>query len=68
MKNNNFYYLKCVACGKKTTEHETVSVCLSCSGPLDVVYDYESMKMKLNTYLLRNTPPKTMKYLDFPTL
>lgn len=65
MKNNNFYYLKCVTCGKKTTEKETVSVCLSCGGPLDVVYDYDSLKLKLNTYLLRTAPPKTMKYLDF---
>ncbi len=62
---NTFYFLQCISCGKKTTEKETVSVCLSCSGPLDVVYDYDSMKMKLNTYLLRNAPPKTMKYLDF---
>ncbi|MBI3379595.1 threonine synthase [Candidatus Gottesmanbacteria bacterium] len=52
-------------CKRKTTEKETVSVCLSCSGPLDVVYDYDALRLKLNTYLLRSAPPKTMKYLDF---
>lgn len=65
MKTNNNYYLQCVSCGKKTTEKETVSTCLSCGGPLDVVYDYDQLKLKLNEYLLRNAPPKTAKYLDF---
>lgn len=64
-ESNHFYYLECVSCHKKTNEKETISACLFCGGPLDVVYDYESLKMKLNTYLLRNAPPKTMKYLDF---
>lgn len=40
-------------------------MCLSCGGPLDVVYDYDALRLKLNSYLLRNAPPKTMKYLDF---
>src|SRR3989344_1445881 len=65
MKNSNNYYLQCVSCHKKTTEKETVSTCLKCGGPLDVVYDYDQLKLKLNEYLLRNAPPKTMKYLDF---
>ena len=64
-ESNQVYHLECVLCHKKTSEKETVSVCLSCKGPLDVVYDYDALKLKLNTYLLRNAPPKTMKYLDF---
>lgn len=64
-KNNYSYFLRCVSCGKKTSEKETVSVCLSCGGPLDVVYDYDILKLKINTYLLRSAQPKTMKYLDF---
>ncbi len=63
--NNNFYYLECVSCHKKTSEKETTSRCLSCGGPLDVIYDYEHLKLQLNTYLLRNSTPKVMKYLDF---
>jgi len=64
-ESNHFYYLECVLCHKKTSEKETVSVCLSCGGPLDVVYDYDALKLKINTYLLRSAPPKTVKYLDF---
>lgn len=65
MKNNHFYHLECVSCHKKTNEEETTSRCLSCGGPLDVIYDYEQLKLQLNTYLLRNATPKVMKYLDF---
>lgn len=62
---NNFYYLECVSCGKKTDEKETISRCHSCGGPLDVIYDYDSLSEKLNFYLLKNATPKVMKYLDF---
>jgi threonine synthase len=65
MKTSNFYYLECVSCHKKTNEKETTSRCLSCRGPLDVIYDYEHLKLQLNTYLLHNSVPKVMKYLDF---
>ncbi|MBI2611986.1 hypothetical protein HYW54_04565 [Candidatus Gottesmanbacteria bacterium] len=58
------YYLQCVVCHKKTSEKETVSTCLKCGGPLDVIYDYKKLKNSLNEYLLRNAPPKTAKYLD----
>lgn len=30
-----------------------------------MVYDYDALKLRLNAYLLRSAPPKTMKYLDF---
>ncbi len=65
MKTNNSYYLSCVNCGKHTTEKETTSLCPSCGGPLDVIYNYDDLKKKLNMYLLRNASPKVMKYLDF---
>lgn len=65
MKNSNSYFLQCVTCGKEASEKETVSVCLSCGGPLDVIYDYNQLKLKLNEYLLKNAPPKSAKYLDF---
>ena len=63
--NNHFYYIECVVCHRKTTEQETTSRCLSCRGPLDVIYDYDDLKLRLNTYLLKNATPKVMKYLDF---
>lgn len=63
--SSNNYYLECVLCRKKTDEAQTTSKCLTCGGPLDVIYDYDQMKLQLNTYLLKNATPKVMKYLDF---
>ncbi|MBI2617339.1 threonine synthase [Candidatus Gottesmanbacteria bacterium] len=63
--NKNLYYLSCVACHKKTDELKTTSRCLSCRGPLDVTYDYDELKKQVNAYILKNTPSKTLKYLDF---
>ncbi|MBM3282656.1 threonine synthase [Candidatus Gottesmanbacteria bacterium] len=63
--DNHLYYFVCVSCGKKTSEAETTSRCLSCGGPLDVIYDYDYLRLQLNTYLLKNAAPKVMKYLDF---
>lgn len=63
--NNHFYYLQCVLCRKKTSERETTSRCLSCGGPLDVIYDYDQLKEEINTYLLKNATQRVMKYLDF---
>jgi len=65
INNNNAYYLLCVSCVKKTTELETTSRCLSCGGPLDVIYDYSDLKLRLNQFPLKNITPKVMKYLDF---
>lgn len=60
-----YYYLQCVSCHKKTSEKETVSTCLSCGGPLDVIYDYDFLKKRINRYNVFNSPPNSMKYLDF---
>lgn len=30
-----------------------------------MVYDYDHLKNQMNYFVLRNTPPKTIKYLDF---
>jgi threonine synthase len=65
MRTDMNYYLECVVCHKKTSEKETTSRCLFCSGPLDVIYDYDQLRKQLNIYLLKNALPKTMKYLDF---
>jgi threonine synthase len=63
--NSHFYYLQCISCKKKTSEKETTSRCLSCGGPLDVIYDYDHLKLQLNFFLLKNATSKVMKYLDF---
>ena len=65
MNNNNFYHLECFLCRKKTDENVNTTLCLKCGGPLDVIYDYDHLKQAINLYVLRNTPPKVIKYLDF---
>jgi len=62
--NDYFYHIECILCGKKTDEKENTTLC-SCGGPLDVVYDYSHLKGLVNSYMLRTTPPKVVKYLDF---
>src|SRR3989338_1740695 len=61
--NGHFYRISCFLCQKCWDEKENTTVC-SCGGPLDIVYDYDQLA-DLNTYLLRNAPPKVIKYLDF---
>lgn len=64
-KQQKFYKLKCVKCGKYFKEEETTSNCLKCGGPLDVEYDYEYIKSRLNFYSLKNTPLSAAKYISF---
>lgn len=64
-KNTNLYHIECFICGKSTDEKENTTVCSFCGGPLDVVYDYDHLKDQMNSYVMRNTPPRVIKYLDF---
>jgi len=59
----NFYKLVCISCGKEWDEKKTVTNCLSCSGPLDVIYDYEYIMERLNVYTLRHSSLSALKYL-----
>lgn len=63
--NGHFYQIECFLCHKKTDEKVNNTVCKYCGGPLDVIYDYGHLKDQMNSYVMRNTPPKTIKYLDF---
>ena len=60
-----FYKLRCVKCKKYFKETETTSNCLSCGGPLDVEYDYDFIKSRLNFHALKHTPISASKYLGF---
>src|SRR3972149_2343694 len=62
--NNHFYHLECFLCQKKASDIEC-TVCKYCGGSLDVKYDYAHLKNQMNSYIMRNTPPKVVKYLDF---
>ncbi|MEK7673058.1 MAG: threonine synthase [Patescibacteria group bacterium] len=63
--NENFYTLQCFSCKTEFDEHETCTVCLKCGAPLDVVYNYEFIKQRLNLYALKNSPISALKYLTF---
>jgi len=61
----NFYKLVCVQCGKVWLEEKASAYCLDCHAPLDVHYDYDYIKSRLNTYALKNAPISATKYIDF---
>ena len=63
--NENFYTLKCISCKAEFDEHETCTVCTKCSSPLDVVYNYDFIRQRLNLYALKNSPISALKYLTF---
>ncbi len=62
--NNHFYHIECFLCHRKSSDKEC-TVCKYCGGPLDVKYDYDHIRDQVNSYIMRNTPPKVIKYLDF---
>lgn len=64
IQQKKFYKLQCVKCKKYFTEQQTTSHCLSCHGPLDVEYDYDYIKSRLNFYALKNAPISAAKYLN----
>ena len=57
MKNVKF--LKCVKCGKEVPARPEATTC-DCGGILDVVYDYEYIKSKLNRDVLKERNDRTM--------
>ncbi len=63
--NENFYTIRCINCKSEFDEHETCTICLKCGSPLDVIYNYEFIKKRLNLYALKNSPISALKYLTF---
>jgi threonine synthase len=60
-----FYELHCISCDKRVKEAESSTRCPACHSPLNVVYDYDYIRSRLNRYSLRTSPVKALKYLDF---
>ncbi|MBI4574593.1 MAG: threonine synthase [candidate division NC10 bacterium] len=60
-----FYELHCISCGKQVRETESSTRCPACHRPLDVRYDYDYIRSRLNRYSLKTSPVKALKYLDF---
>lgn len=54
--------LRCVLCGRDYAPGELEYVCPDCGdvGTLDVLYDYESLRAKLDRDALASTPPDSM--------
>lgn len=63
--NQNFYTLRCISCHAEFDEHQTVTTCLKCGSPLDVIYNYDFIKQRLNLFALKNAPISALKYLTF---
>jgi threonine synthase len=61
----DFYELYCIGCGRKIPEKESRTRCPHCHQPIDVRYDYDYIRSRLNRYSLRSSPIKALKYLDF---
>jgi len=61
----NFYTLRCIVCNKEYEEKDTCTFCLDCKEPLDVIYDYDFIRQRLNVYALKNSPISALKYLTF---
>ncbi len=59
------YTLQCVSCAKVFTEEQTATSCLECNAALDVVFDYDYIKSKLNYHALRHSPISASKYVNF---
>ena len=55
----NVKYCKCVKCGREYPAAPDITTC-ECGGILDVIYDYEYIKMKLSKDTLANCPDPTM--------
>lgn len=65
MPQNNFYTLQCYNTKKTFSEEDFFSGKVVPEGPVDIIYDYERIKQRLNFFALRNAPISSMKYLDF---
>ena len=62
---DKFYTLKCISCKTEYDEHKSCTTCLKCGDPLDVIYNYDYLKQRLNVYALKNSPISALKYLTF---
>ncbi|MFQ5892966.1 MAG: threonine synthase, partial [Nitrospinota bacterium] len=66
MKNDpTLFYLECIACGEQWSERQASTRCVKCWGPLEVLYDYDYIRARLNHYSLKTSPLSALKYLDF---
>jgi len=65
MKSYDFYKLKCVKCGAVMDEPKEYTNCTRCKAPLEVALDYDLLRERLDTDMLKALSPKATKYMDF---
>jgi len=63
--SKKFYTLKSFKSQQEFTEEEFFSPDFKCEGPIDMEYDYDLIKKRLNFFALKNAPISSLKYLDF---
>ncbi len=63
--NDPNYRVECFACRKGHSEEESITACVKCNSPLEVIYDYDKIAERVNKQLLKTAPLKAIKYLDF---
>jgi len=57
--------LQCIRCGKDHKLAETKYSCIACGGNLQVLYDYNLIKKRLNYEVLNDNPERSIwRYLD----
>ena len=57
------YQLRCRECGK-TFENQPRSICEHCFTPLEVTYDYETIKKQVSRELFAARPPNIWRYRE----
>ncbi len=60
-----YYTIKCFNCKKITAQDKIETNCPDCNGPLDIEYDEDSLRERVNIRLLKSAPMQSYKYLDF---
>lgn len=63
--DENFYTLRCITCKSEFDGKELCTTCLKCGDPLEIIYNYEFIKRRLNVYALKTAPVSALKYLTF---
>jgi threonine synthase len=64
-RQEKFYTLKCVSCGSEFSEKQTTTTCIKCGEAIDVKYNLNDIKRRLNFAALKSSPLSALKYLAF---
>jgi threonine synthase len=60
-----YYTIKCFNCRKITSQDRVETNCPSCNGPLDIEYDEDELRQRVNIHVLKSAPMQSYKYVDF---